>query len=196
MYGPHEQKRLEILWSRAREKVTFLEDQLSTASLEVNKERTQYFEKIALGCGGTIALVVSFIGSRPNRLHPVWLLRSAIIVLALSMISAMYRNWRYPFYVLAASYKQLDKAMLKEVGCKRDFLVCRGFLSLQTGEQVSPSAAEDDCQIVSALLIKKISKFEKQESRIYAEIRILDICAPSLAAIGIILLISLAWRNF
>jgi hypothetical protein len=61
-------------------------------SVDISKEKTQYFEKIALASAGTIALVVSFVGSHAGRLQPPWLLRSALIVLVLAMITAMYRN--------------------------------------------------------------------------------------------------------
>lgn len=196
MHDPHEEKRLEILYQNARGKRASIDEQLSKSSLDINKERIQYFEKIALGCGATIALVGSFVGSRAGKLEPAWLLRSALLVLALAMVSAMYRNWRYPYYVLAAIYKQLDKAMLEEAECHRNLNVSTNALSLKTGQPIDIQEAERNFQRAKSALTAKINEFETQERRVSREIKFIEPLALILTTTGLTLLIALAWLNF
>src|SRR5262245_55974215 len=115
-----EQKRLEALWNSAIAQARAANDRAVQASVDIVKDKTQYFEKIALACAGTIALTVSFIGSHSGRLQPPWLLRSALIVLVLAMIAAMYRNWKFPFYILAYHAARDLDAKLERQRCKRD----------------------------------------------------------------------------
>jgi hypothetical protein len=196
MRDPHERKRLQILWERARRKVTAIDEQVADKSVEMNRERIEYFEKIALGCGATIALVVSFVGAHAERLHPAWLLRSSLVVLALAMICAMYRNWRYPYYVLAALYKRLDKAMLEEAECKRNVTVSTDALSLQSGRPFDVAQVEQEFLRAKSALAAKISEFEGQERRVSIELRCIEPLTLILAILGLGLLIWLAWLNF
>ena len=188
--------RLEILLRHARQKVAELEEQLSSASLEINKGTIQYFEKIALGCGGTIALVISFVGAKSEQLQPSWLLRSALLALALAMVCAMYRNWRYPYYVLAARYKQLDKAMLDEAKYKRDYLLQSNVHSLETGNLINTSDVEDNFGRAREVLNRKILEFEHKEANIYKELKVFEACTLVLATLGISFLVALIFFNF
>lgn len=101
-----EQQRLKILFEDAIRNAHAANQRAVQASLYIAKEKTQYVEKIALANAGTIALVVSFVGSHSGTLQPPWLLRSALVSLFLAMISAMYRNWTYPFYQYAIHARQ------------------------------------------------------------------------------------------
>ena len=185
-----------MVWEGTRKEVESLNLQLSEKQAEINRERTQYFEKIALGCGATIALVVSFVGAKNGRLQPPWLLRSSLVVLALAMVSAMYRNWRYPFYVLAVIYKHLDKAMLKEVECKRNVMVTTNALSLQTGEPIDVARVERNTEEAKSILARKIEEFDSQERGVWKEIKFFESTALVLTILGLSLLIWLAWVNF
>ena len=88
-------------------------------SLDVGKEKTQFFEKIAITNGGIIALIVGFVGLRAGRLQPPWLLRSALATFVLSLVGATYRNWRFPFYLYANYARQQFDAKLKVTYAER-----------------------------------------------------------------------------
>jgi hypothetical protein len=65
-----EQKALLAQLESAREHARNMNQRAVQVSMDVGKEKTQYFEKLSLGAGGTIALVVSFVRTREdfNRL--------------------------------------------------------------------------------------------------------------------------------
>ena len=65
-----EQKRLMALSESAAQHAAEANQRAVQVSVDIGKEKTQYFEKIALACAGTIALVVSFVGSHAGRLQP------------------------------------------------------------------------------------------------------------------------------
>jgi hypothetical protein len=197
MHDLHEEKRLELLWEKARNSVSTIQERLSEKSGEINNERTQYFEKIALGCGATIALVVSFVGAKAaGKLQPTWMLRSSLILLALAMICAMYRNWRYPFYVLASLYRQLDKAMLEEAKSKRNFFAVANVRLLETGAPVDLAQSEENFLKTESVLIKKIDQFDRQERRVWNELKFVEPSTLILTTLGLCGLIALAWLNF
>lgn len=56
----------------ARKHAKNMNERAVQGSLDIGKEKTQFFEKIALASGGTIALVVSFVGAHAGRLQPPW----------------------------------------------------------------------------------------------------------------------------
>ncbi len=98
--NPADEHRLHLRWKARRKRYVDATRQQAEKQAELAKERTQYFEKIALGSGATIAAVVSFIGSQKSTLQPAWLFRSALIALVVTMVAAMYRNYKYPYYVM------------------------------------------------------------------------------------------------
>src|SRR5579871_6357177 len=106
----------------ARKHAADMNERAVQVSLDIGKEKTQYFEKIALASGGTIALVVSFVGSHAGRLQPPWLLRSALVALVLSMVGAMYRNWRFPFYLFAVYGRQFMEAKQQKMYREREYV--------------------------------------------------------------------------
>ena len=94
MRNPADAERLKKLLESAYTNATDVGNQAAQAHADIAKEKTQYFEKIALGSGATIAAVVSFVGVHAGRLKPPFLLRSALVTLVAAMVSSMYRNWR------------------------------------------------------------------------------------------------------
>ena len=63
MWANGEQRRLGALADSAAKHAREVNARAVQVSVDIGKEKTQYFEKIALACAGTIALVVSFVGS-------------------------------------------------------------------------------------------------------------------------------------
>lgn len=193
---PLESQRLKALFDRAASHYSTVVELRQTTSVKIIEERTQYFEKIALGSAATIAVIVSFVGSHSTSLRPPWLLRAALISLVLTMISAMYRNWRYPFYALSAHEKMVLKAMHEVNVAKRDYLTAVGGYSLETGERIDPNEwlASEGANIDSE--VGNIAKAEAEAEHLLAWIRRVEASALTFAILGILLLIALAWLNF
>jgi hypothetical protein len=170
---PHsiEQQRLVSRLESAGRHATDMNQRCVQISAEIAKEKTQYFEKIALAAGGTIALVVSFVGSHVGRLQPSWLLRSALIVLVLAMIAAMCRNWKYPFYLMAVYARQDYGAKRERERCRRDYIVAFPAVAMEDGKLIDVKGflkgfAEDD-----EFLSGEIGKFQRQERSAFAIVK-------------------------
>jgi len=193
---PLEQERLKTLFEGAVRHAREANQQAVQVSVDIGKEKTQYFEKIALACAGTIALVVSFVGSHAGRLQPAWLLRSALIVLLLGMMAAMYRNWRFPFYLLAHFARADQTAKRDRERCRRDYIVAVPSRALEDGQPIDLKAylqrfAEDE-----KVLEKRIAECQRQEDSAFSVVQRVDYAALALTVIGMVLLIALAWKNF
>jgi len=191
-----EQRRLETLWRSASKHARNMNQLSVQISRDIAKEKTQYFEKIALASGATIALVVSFVGAHVGRLRPPWLLRSALVVLVLAMITAMYRNWKYPFYLIAAQVHQDLTAQQDRERCKRDYIQSFPAIAIEDGlpinvpEFLTEFAKSDDA------LSKKIVGVQKQERSAFGIVKIVERITLLLMLFAMSMLIALAWVNF
>jgi len=197
MYDPTEAKRLEHLVNAATREASAAERQQHERQLELARDRTQYFEKIALGSGATIAAVVSFIGAHKDRLQPPWLFRAALVALVVAMFAAMYRNFRYPYYLMNVwqGFK-LSKWEARERS-KRNYFAAVPAHSLQDGKPIDGAewARDFDSRIEPALKAK-ISEFARGEKATYRETQIAEALSLVAAVVGISFLVLLAWKNF
>jgi hypothetical protein len=165
-------------------------------SVDIGKEKTQYFEKIALAAGGTIALVVSFVGAHAGKLNPPWLLRSALVALVLTMIAAMYRNWKYPFYLIANYGRQYLAAQLERERSKRDLVVRIPSISPATGQLNDVQALCAQFALDEKALNDQIDKCKRQEHSAFEQTKWLERAALTFIVVSMCMLIALAWRNF
>jgi hypothetical protein len=78
--------------------------------IDSGAEKAQYFEKLAIGSGAAIAAMVSFLGGHTGRLQPAWIPRCSLVSLVIAMFAALYRNFRYPFYVTAVRTRILYRS--------------------------------------------------------------------------------------
>src|SRR5690242_19846475 len=78
-------------WDAAINSANTMSEQAAKVRLDIGKDRVAYFEKIAVGAGAAVTLLVTFVGSHSPRLQPKWLFRAALISLVLAMIAAMFR---------------------------------------------------------------------------------------------------------
>ena len=191
-------RRLKARWNRASESAAKINAEAVQASIDLAKEKTQYFEKIALGSGVTIAVVVSFVGAHSGKLQPPWLLRSALVSLALAMIGAMYRNWEYQFYVIALWYRKDFAAKLERECCKRDYLAAfaNRAVWIEDGEQVDAVAFAQDYNDYEKKLEGSIAKSQTMEDRAFKATKYVEFATLAFGGIGVCLLIWVAWRNF
>jgi hypothetical protein len=166
-------------------------------SLDIGKEKTQFFEKIALTSGGTIALVVSFVGAHAGRLQPPWLLRSALVTLVLSMIGATYRNWRFQFYLHANYVGQYLDAKMKATNGERDCVRSGAVILVdEAGASISIEDSNKRLTEEEKGWQKQLDKFKRQENRSVLVVQITEYATLGLFLLGMVMLVELAWRNF
>jgi hypothetical protein len=192
-----QQQLLLSLLESARKHSTETNQRATQATVDMAKEKTQYFEKIALASGGTIALVVSFVGAHAGRLQPPWLLRSALIVLVLAMVSAMYRNWRYPFYIMGSYGRQYMEARRDKGRRERDYVTA--FPALAREEDGTPiDLAQFQTRFTTdeGIFRTKIEECEKQEKSAFNTVKVVEYLTLTLVVLGMALLVVLAWKNF
>jgi hypothetical protein len=193
VFDPLEKHRHEVLLDRATQHAATVESALHKSTLDIATEVTQYFEKLALGSGATIAAIVSFIGSHSTKLIPSYLLRSALVI---TMIAAMYRNWRFPRYVLANYQGQSYAAKLNQERCKRDLFLAVPATSLQDGKVVDPVDFARYFEGIEPIMTASIARFKKVETRVINEVKWVGNVSLFCAVAGVIQLIVLAWINF
>jgi hypothetical protein len=194
--SPIDQKRLEALLDSASKYARETNQRAAQVSIDIAQEKTQYFEKLALASGGTIALVVSFVGSHAGKLQPPWLLRSSLVVLVLAMIAAMYRNWKYPFYLLAVHAKLDFDAKLDKERCRRDCIVAIPALSLQDGKPINVQEFVKGFSATETVLTEKIKEFQKTERSAFTIVKYVEQITLLLMVIAMAMLVALAWKNF
>lgn len=195
-YDPIEKARLETLLDRAQKHATFVGEESWKRTLSIATELTQYYEKIALGSGATIAAMVSFIGTHSGKLNPPYLLRSSLVTLVMAMVAAMYRNWRYPKYVQVNYQVQQYKALLDRDKCKRDLFVAVPAIALQDGKPIDTVQFATQFSETETHMQKTINNFKKMERRIQKEVSVVGNGSLILALTGVGQLIALAWYNF
>jgi hypothetical protein len=111
---PHEIARLRHLADTASAELQTAVKRYNGTQVETSTESTQFFEKLAIGSGATIAALVSFFGAQHATLHPHWILRIALASLAVVLGAALYRNFRYPYYKLAVNHRLWLEAYREE----------------------------------------------------------------------------------
>ncbi len=183
-------------WKHADEFVSKMNQRAIEAALDVAKEKTQYLEKIALAAGGTIALVVSFVGAHAGRLQPPWLLRSALVTLVLTMIAAGYRNWRYPFYVIHTHARQELAARLNREQAKCALMrVAVDVYSVERGPKDVPQYLAESAAAQEKNR-KQIALLQHKANCALWQVEVVERIALLLMVASMGMLIALAWRNF
>jgi len=192
---PPDMNELQRRFTNAAQYVTETNQRGLQAALDVAKEKTQYLEKIALAAGGTIALMVSFVGAHAGRLQPPWLLRASLVTLVLTMIAAMYRNWRYPFYVMDThKAKQVGALLDREKATCESMKAGRAYdgegIPIDGPAYLAKSATE---QIKAE---KFIAELQKKAARSLTIVQVVEYAALVLILSGMAMLVALAWINF
>ncbi len=187
---------LQACYERAKQFASEANLRAVQVSVDIGKQKTQYFEKIALAAGGTIALVVSFVGAHTGKLNPPWLLRSALVALVLAMIAAMYRNWRYPFYLFAIYGRQYAAAQLDRERSKLDLIGRIPSIDPDTGQLNDVEAIRAQFAMDEKALNSKIDECKRQEHSAFEQTKWLERAALALMVVAMGMLIALAWRNF
>lgn len=192
-----EVERLRRLMQSADQSVRDIDADNSKTKVELGKERTQYFEKLAIGSGATIAAIVSFLGVHPGKLQPVWILQCSLISLLVAMVAALYRNFRYPYYILAVNNVSWINAKLYQQQRKKEcFQVEPNAISWQTGEPIDAESWIVEAEKAETEMKPIIKQRERQHKRLWREVKVSEtVCLVAVSA-AMISLVWLALRNF
>lgn len=191
-----DEQRLKSLFDASSRTLAARGQERVQTALDIAKEKTQYFEKIALGSGATIAAIVAFVGNHTASLHPQWLLRSALVALVIVMFGAMYRNWRYPFYLMTARDLQYLMADRTKEQNKNNYVVSFPAMDLDTGLAIDQKAWTAEFEAQDLKYEKRIKELQCIENVIFQEVKRVEIVILVLAIASMLLLVALAWLNF
>ena len=190
-----EQRRLEACYQKAVVRSVKIDEKTEQVSIDIGKEKTQYFEKLTFGCGATVALIVSFVGAHTGKLQPPFLLRSALVTLVLAMICGFYRNWKFPWYFFAHwARRSLVARRDKELAKKA--MIATGRAIGADEKPIDPQSWFQGFSKTEAILLDDIGKAEKTEDSAFKWTRRAEYTMLILAGLGMIQLVILACLNF
>jgi hypothetical protein len=112
--------RLQIRHERAQEQANKADAAAEQAKVDIAKERTQFFEKLAIGSGAAITALVSFLGAHSEKLRPPWILRTSLVSLVVAILAALCRSLTYQKYFPSAADIRRSKSRIEEQELKRE----------------------------------------------------------------------------
>jgi hypothetical protein len=189
--------RLQLLMQRADQSLKDAEDELVETQVDIAKEKTQYFEKLAIGSGAAIAAIVSFLGTHNGKLEPTWILRCSLISLVIAMVAALYRNFRYPNYVLAVKNCRWIEASRYQQQCKNSvFHAEQDAIDIHSGALIDLQKWKNDFQESDVGLAVLIHERTERVARLTIEWQCAESVCLASVSIAMISLVWLALRNF
>jgi hypothetical protein len=190
-------ERLRALLQSADKSVVELEKDFTQTQIDAAKERTQYFEKLAIGSGAAIAAIVSFLGTHAGRLQPVWIMRISLVALVIAMLTSLYRNFRYPYYILAVKNLSWINAKLYQQERKRDYFQADPDVkSWTTGGPIDVASWTADVEKANLEIRSEIKQRNSRQLRLLREVKISESVCLVAVATAMISLVYLALDNF
>lgn len=191
-----ELKRREAVWKQAQEAAVAADEARVKGELDASKDTQSHFDKLAVLCGGTIALVVPFLSAHGTHLQFHLLARLALVCFGVSLLSSIGRNYfnlRYSYFV----YQRISLNAKKEEQEARllHLSVAANPVSFQTGQPINKEWAkevEESSKEVAALL----SKWKKQEGSLLTYWVWLGRIAHASFVAGMLALVTVAVINF
>src|SRR6266478_5001901 len=187
---------LRSRWDAAIKASNEMAEQAAKVRLDIGKDRVIYFEKIAIGAGAAVTLLVTFVGSHTYKLQPRWLFRAALTSLVLAMVAAMFRNWRFPHYLFAVYRKEEFAAMRDREQARLDYAVTIRPHDMRTGGTVNAKKMTTEFNEVFDAFDGKIQESEKDEKSALGHLKLAEHLALYLVMAGMVALVALAWLNF
>ena len=111
---------MQIRHERAQEQANKADAAAEQAKVDIAKERTQFFEKLAIGSGAAITALVSFLGAHSEKLRPPWILRTSLVSLVVAILAALCRSLTYQEYFPSTADILRSKLRLEEQKLKRE----------------------------------------------------------------------------
>lgn len=181
------------------------EDELSKAiraynktQVDTSKDRTQYFEKLTIGCGAAIAALVSFLGATSDKhpLHPKWLLHYTLFALVVAIYAALHRNYRYQDYLLMTAKKAWWESEREEQQRRNDLNQEAHTYGWQISKQIKIDEWNVTFLKLQSELEKKLVKLQKVEKRRWREINAMENICIGTALFAMVALVVIAFKNF
>jgi len=170
----------------------FNDEQVASAA-----SRKEYFEKLALGSGAAIAAIVSFVGTHSGRLQPPWLLRCSLVSLVIALIAAMFRNFRYPYYMLAVRKKSWMEATLEEQKRKTEYLLANPTaVDIDTGKRIDGAQWAQEVEESNSKMQGAIDEVDRAANRYLWQWHSAEYVCVIAIVIAMISLVWIAIRNF
>ena len=193
---PVEIQRLRLLLEGAKKQLREVQANTEQSQIEGAKGRVDFYDKLAIGSGATIAALVSFLGAHSAKLQPAWILRGALISLVLTIVASLVRNYRYPNYVLQIHKISWIRCTKYEQECRANCLkVEPAAIGIQTGQPIDLQAVKgleksnEDLEVV-------LRDNEKLGERLRKQWTAAQFFAISFAALAMVFLVWLAIANF
>lgn len=164
---------------------------------KTTSERTAFFEKLAIGAGATIAAIVSFLGSKAHTLEPHWALRTAVCTLAGVIVTALARNYFYPYYLHQAVFLPLSDAQLKRDQHLQNYIETGPTpINLETGRPFDVPRMKESWKARRESLETLKENTERLKQRYFFWWRRCEDVCLCLVAASIAMLVLLVWWNF
>ncbi len=183
-------------WDAAINSANTMSEQAAKVRLDIGKDRVAYFEKIAVGAGAAVTLLVTFVSSHSPRLQPKWLFRAALTSLVLAMIAAMFRNWRFPYYLSAVYRKEEIAAIRNKEKARLDYAVFIRPHDMRTGRMVDIEKMTNEFNKMCEALDVKIQESAEDADWTLGHVMLAEHLTLSLVMAGMVGLVVLAWLNF
>jgi hypothetical protein len=190
-------QRCQALYDNATETLSKAADRLNSSQIDASEGRIQYFEKLTIGAGAVIAAIVSFVGSKPHTLSPSWVLRLSLIALVITLVAALWRNFRYPFYLLSARTVDWMEATLEKDKRKRELVkYSPGAMNIETGKPIDVEKWIADLEGEETRTLGAIKKMTGQRNRQRREWAYAERISLVSLLVSMVCLVCLAWWNF
>jgi hypothetical protein len=194
---PVEVQRLRILVDGANKQLQKVNADTEQSKIEGAKGRVDFYDKLTIGAGATIAALVSFLGAHSTKLWPTWILRGALISLVLTIIASLFRNYRYPNYVLQIHKISFIRASRYEQQCRLNYFKADpATISIQTGQRIDLPEFVKDVEDSDEELETTLKEAGKLSERLLKQWTYAENLAIGFATLAMVFLVWLAIANF
>ena len=194
----YDSMRLQHLHDAAKGNLNEAVKTTNQTQIDIANERTQFFEKLAIGSGATIAALVSFLGAHSGGLRPPWILRTSLVALVVAIFSALYRNLRYPNYVLSVAESGYWEARIEEqkrrgeaIGAGRNLVA-----DVLTGEPMDAKKTARELADATKRALEEMPKKKAVEQRYLKEWQTAEKVCLTAVCVAMVSLVWLALANF
>jgi hypothetical protein len=186
----HQKTRLQIRHERAQERANKADADFDQAQADNAKERTQFFEKLAIGSGAAITALVSFLGAHPRCLRPPWILRTSLVALGVAIFFALCRSLMYLEYFPLPADIRRSKSRTEEQQLKRERTLQGG------GEQPYDVKTADRLARLIRETQKALPKKERKKWWLYGGLKAAEYICIAAVCVAMFCLVWLALANF
>jgi hypothetical protein len=190
-------QRLRLLVEGANKQLQKVNADTEQSQINAAEGRVDFYDKLTLGSGATIAALVSFLGAHTTKLQPTWILRGALISLVLTMIASLFRNYRYPNYVLQIHKISFIRCTRREQQCRLDCLKADPTaIDIKTGQPINLPEFAQDIERADKELETIQEESERLGERLRKQWTYAQFLAISFATLAMCFLVWLAIANF